>query len=62
MVILVFTDGQAERHSDAVLSTLFAETKPVQEINLLDPEEVELLEMQGVSLEVGYGDPRKEAN
>lgn len=62
MVILFFDDGHKERAADAVLATHYAQTRPVQDVYILTPEEVDMLETEGVHLDLGYNDPRKRAS
>jgi hypothetical protein len=57
MVILGFSDGHIEQHPELSAMDLAQLDQP---INLLTPEEIELLEDNGVFLDVGYLDPRRE--
>lgn len=61
MVILGFLDGHIERADNKVLGTLYADTRGSNVIEIISPEAIELLKADGVVLDIGYNDPRKEA-
>lgn len=60
MVILGFIDGHIEQAEDKILGTRYADTSANNVIEIVTPEAIALLAQEGVRLDIGYNDPRKE--